>query len=215
MNSIKESEEYFQQVASTWDQLQQSFFSEAVREKAFSAADLQVGKLAVDIGSGSGFITEGLLARGLRVIAVDPSAAMIEQMWRKFAGVAGIDYRLGSAESLPLEDESADYAFANMVLHHVEDPAAAITEMVRILKPGGRLVVTDLDRHSFGFLKTEHHDRWPGFKREIIRRWLMEAGLQQVSIGSVGQNCCATSSCGGDCASVGIWVAGGIKNLAR
>jgi ubiquinone/menaquinone biosynthesis C-methylase UbiE len=58
-----------------------------------------------------------------------------------------------------------------MYLHHVELPSEAIKEMVRILKPGGKLVVTDLDEHAFEFLKEEHHDKWMGFRRDDIERW--------------------------------------------
>jgi ubiquinone/menaquinone biosynthesis C-methylase UbiE len=56
-----------------------------------------------------------------------------------------------------------------MLLHHVENPKVAIKEMVRILKPGGMIVITDLDEHKFEFLKTEQHDRWMGFKREDVQ----------------------------------------------
>jgi ubiquinone/menaquinone biosynthesis C-methylase UbiE len=62
-----------------------------------------------------------------------------------------------------------DYVFANMYLHHVEQPVAAIREMARILKARGKLV--DLDEHNFESLRTEQHDRWPGFYREEVRQW--------------------------------------------
>jgi len=101
--------------------------------------------------------------------------------------------------------------FANMYLHHVENPPVAIKEMARILKLGGMLVVTDLDEHNFEFLKTEQHDRWMGFKREDVNCWFVEAGLKEAMVDCVGENCCAQSSCGGDYASVSIFVASGKK----
>lgn len=52
--------EYFEQVAGKWDQLRQSFFSETLREKAILVASIRRGRLAVDVGAGTGFITEGL-----------------------------------------------------------------------------------------------------------------------------------------------------------
>ena len=162
------SKDYFDQVADQWDNLQASFYSETVRDRALATAAVQAGDIAADIGCGSGFITEGLIRAGLHVIAVDRSEAMLSAMKRKLANIADIDYRCGEAEQLPISDNSVDYAFANMYLHHVERPPIAIKEMARILKPGGTLVITDLDSHTFEFLRDEHHDRWPGFDRQHI-----------------------------------------------
>ncbi len=204
------SKDYFDQVAGQWDTMRTAFFSEAVREKAYAAAGVRAGQLAADIGAGSGFITEGLLQRGVSVIAVDQSEAMLREMRRKFAG-ADLDLRLGQAESLPVADASVDAVFANMYLHHVERPAQAIDEMRRLLKPGGRLVITDLDEHNFEFLRTEQYDRWLGFQRLDVSAWFMQAGLVSVSVDSVGESCSADSSCGSQTATVSIFVACGVN----
>lgn len=205
------SKDYFDQVAPQWDSLRQAFFSDRVREKAYAVVGVREGAVAADIGAGTGFMTEGLLRRGLQVIAVDPSQAMLAEIERKFAAAEGIECRLGEADRLPIPDETVDYVFANMVLHHVEKPPQAIKEMVRILKPGGRLVATDLDEHHFEFLQTEQHDRWLGFRREDVRRWFIEAGLTDVAVDCVGEDCCAQSSSGTEHASVSIFVAWGEK----
>ncbi len=205
------SKDYFDQVAPQWDKMRTSFFTDAVRDKAISTAGVQAGKIASDIGAGSGFITEGLIRKGLKVIVVDQAEAMLAEMRRKFASVEGIDYRVGSAEKLPIPEEAVDYAFANMYLHHVEVPPEAIKEMERILKRGGKLVITDLDEHSFEFLRLEHHDRWMGFRREDVRQWFEEAGLKNVAVDSVGESCRSQSSSGEEYASIGIFVASGEK----
>ena len=203
--------DYFDQVADQWENLQASFYSEKVRDRALAAAAVKSGATAADIGCGSGFITEGLIRAGLHVIAVDQSEAMLAAMKRKFAAIGGVDYRCGEAEQLPISANAVDYAFANMYLHHLERPPVAIKEMVRILKPGGTLVITDLDSHTSEFLRDEHHDRWLGFDRGDIRQWFREAGLGCVTIDCVGEQCCAQSDSGSQSVSVSIFVASGEK----
>ncbi|HET9848977.1 MAG TPA: class I SAM-dependent methyltransferase [Candidatus Dormibacteraeota bacterium] len=205
------SETYFNEVAAQWEQIRASFFSEAVRDQAIAVAGVQPGKLAADIGAGTGFITEGLVKLGVRVVAVDQSEAMLAELQRKFAAGSGIDVRVGNGEAIPIPDDSVDYVFANMYLHHVEEPQQAIGEMVRILKPNGRLVITDLDEHQVEFLQTEHHDRWLGFQRSDLDSWLRNAGLQAVAVVSTDQQCTSTSSQGPASATIGIFLASGRK----
>ena len=204
------SNDYFEQVADRWDEMRSGFFSEKVRETAYKTADIKSGKLAADIGAGTGFVTEGLLGQGLEVIAVDQSEAMLEELKKKYPD---LDCRQGEAESLPVADHAVDYVFANMYLHHVEKPSKAILEMTRILKNGGRLVITDLDEHDFEFLKYEHHDRWMGFKRDDVADWFRASNLVEITVGCVGQNCCADSADGSSSAKVSIFVASGTKIL--
>jgi len=203
--------EYFDEVAPQWDKLRETFYSEALREKAISAADVRFGRVAADIGAGTGFITEGLIKKGLKVIAVDHSEAMLKEMKKRFNSVRSIEYRVGESEKLPIEDESVDYVFTNMFLHHVENPLFAIKEMVRILRKSGGLIITDLDRHDFKFLTVEQHDRWMGFKREDIRQWFIEAGLKNVKVDCASENCCAQSNGGREYAKISIFLALGKK----
>jgi C_GCAxxG_C_C family probable redox protein len=199
---------YFETVAPQWEQMRRDFFSDNLRDIALTEADIQPGRIAADIGAGSGFISRGLAARGAQVIAVDQSPAMLEQLRRH---VPAADCRIGAAESLPLADGEVDYVFANMYLHHVPDPAVALREMARILRPGGKVVITDLDRHDHEFLQVEHHDRWMGFDRAKVAEWLTAAGLTEVKVTCAGQNCCACSQDGSDKAAVSIFLASAVK----
>ena len=205
------SRDYFDKVAGQWDVMREGFFTDSVRDKALAAIDATPGRTAADIGAGTGFISEWLIRAGLQVIAVDRSQAMLDVMRKKFGTSNLIDCRLSEGERLPIPDGGVDYSFANMYLHHVESPPEAIAEMVRILRPGGKLVITDLDEHDFHFLKVEHRDRWMGFKRTDIRHWLTESGLKDTTLDCVGENCCTESECGSESARISIFIATGTK----
>jgi len=207
------STEYFNQIAGKWDDVRKTLFSENVRKVAVKFADVQEGLIAADIGAGSGFITEELLKSGLRVIAVDQSPEMIEEMKKRFNNSGNVEFRKGDAELLPIESQSVDFVFANMYLHHVESPGKAIKEMVRLLKPGGKLIITDADEHNYEFLRTEQHDVWLGFKREDIRSWFNDAGLVDIKIDCVGESCSPTSESSGEKVEINIFVAMGKNKL--
>ena len=74
------SKDFFDRVAQDWDEMRESYFSEDVREGALAVADVQRGKVDADIGAGTGFISQGLVREGLRVIAVDQSEAILNEM---------------------------------------------------------------------------------------------------------------------------------------
>ncbi len=205
------SRAYFDAVAEEWDAMRSAFFSEDVRVAALRAAGVTAGQTAADVGAGSGFLTLGLLEAGLHVVAIDQSDRMLEVLAARVGDGKNVSIHRADGDALPLADGSVDHALANMYLHHVEEPATAIREMARIVRPGGSVVITDLDSHQHEFLMREHHDRWPGFARESIVKWFIGAGLTDVSVESVGSNCCATSSCGTDHAAVSIFVAAGRK----
>jgi ubiquinone/menaquinone biosynthesis C-methylase UbiE len=206
------SKEYFDQVAPEWDNMRKQFFSDSLRDKAIEKASVTNGKTAADIGAGTGFITEALLKNELDVIAVDQSEEMLKFLSDKFSGSGNIVLKQGNSSDLPVESGSVDYVFANMYLHHVEDPRTAIKEMVRILKEDGKLIITDLDEHNHEFLLKEHKDRWMGFKREHITDWFINAGLKDVSVDCAGEKCSSASTCCSDSANISIFLASGIKN---
>ncbi len=187
------------------------FLLDSVREKAISISEDHKGKIDDDIGACTGFITEGLVCKGLRVIAVNQSEAMLTEMRKKLAYYDGIDYRIGEAESLPVSDEVVDYIFCQ----HVFTSCGVTTENDKgdgkNSKAVGKLVITDLNEHTFEFLKDEHRDRWTGFEREDIRKWFIKAGLKEVIVYSVGENCCAQSCHGDEYASISIFITSGEK----
>ncbi len=91
--------------------------------------------LVVDLGAGTGKLTRALVDLGREVVAVDPSPQMLEVLGER---VPEAEARLGSGESLPLPDAGAGLVVAAQAWHWV-DPAVAVPEVARVLRPGGRL----------------------------------------------------------------------------
>jgi ubiquinone/menaquinone biosynthesis C-methylase UbiE len=107
---------------------------------------LAPGRIVADVGAGTGKFTRLLVPSGARVIAVEPLAEMREQL---SAAVPGVEVLAGSAEQLPLEDDSVDAATAAAAFHWFELDRA-LPELHRVLKPGGGLAIVrnyrDLDQ---------------------------------------------------------------------
>lgn len=202
---------YFDRIASQWDSMSREFYSEAVREKILSLVHAEPGIMVADLGAGTGFISEGMAGGPVSIIAVDQSAEMLRHMKIKFADADNIDYRKGNAGHLPVRDNIVDYALANMYLHHVDDPASAMREIHRILKPGGRMVLTDLEAHKFEHFRTAYLDLWLGFRHEVIENWMEEAGFRHADVRSIEEYCCATSVKPEDDAKLSIFMATGEK----
>jgi 2-polyprenyl-6-hydroxyphenyl methylase / 3-demethylubiquinone-9 3-methyltransferase len=105
------------------------------------------GQLAVDVGCGGGLLAEEMTRLGATVIGIDPSLSSLATA-RAHADAAGltIDYRPGTGESLPLDDNSADIVYCVDVLEHVQDLDAVIRETARVLKPGGLYLYDTINR---------------------------------------------------------------------
>jgi SAM-dependent methyltransferase len=115
----------------------------------FSLGELKPGNRIVDVGSGAGIdslIAARMVAPGGEVVGVDMTPAMLEKARRaaEESGLQNLEFRLGYAETMPIEDGWADVVISNGVLNLVPDKTAALQEMARVLKPGGRLQIGDI-----------------------------------------------------------------------
>jgi ubiquinone/menaquinone biosynthesis C-methylase UbiE len=216
MKMAESSAAYFERVAGEWDERRAGYFTEAVREAAIKRAYLRPEFVVADVGAGTGFIAAGLAPHVAKVYVLDGSEAMLAQARRNLAAYDNVVFEVSEGSALPLPDQSVDAAFANMYLHHCPDPAAAIREMARILRPGGRLIITDMDKHDHEWMRTEMADEWLGFERAQVKGWLRDAGLVNVMVECSEQSCCATPEKTGsdaDRAEIGVFVAVGTRRV--
>ena len=210
---MTDTREYFNEVAAQWDTMRKQFFGEGVRRAAIAAAGIRPGTTVADVGTGTGFLAEAALDQGARVIGIDISEGMLDQVSTRLSG-RPFEPRQTDGTELPLADGEVDAVLANMFLHHAEDPPATIARMARALKPGGTLVITDADTHTHEWLRTEQHDRWLGFDRADIARWFRDAGLEEVTVGDTQEICSPTSACGTK-AAITIFLARGVRPAAQ
>ena len=125
---------------------------ERLRSWALQAGDVRRGDTCVDIGSGTGTMTRRLARLAgpdARVVGVEPNA-MLRHVARRRAEAAGVELELveGLATELPFADASVDVVWCERVLQHVPDAGAAVAEVARVLRPGGRALLLDSDHES-------------------------------------------------------------------
>jgi len=167
-------------LADHWVELGQEFRGGGLRAEALSAlvpSDLTVA----DLGCGAGYLTAYLAERVGRVIAVDHSARMLEAAERQIrATPERVTFRRGELEQLPLADGEVDAAFANLVFHHVADMDRAAREVLRVLRPGGRVVITDLEPHDEDWMREAMGDLRLGVRAETVVAALARAGFVEL-----------------------------------
>jgi len=142
-----------------------------------------------DLGAGEGLLSQLLANRAERVWCIDNSARMVEvgtELARK-NGLANLTYKLGDIEQVPLADRSVDLAILSQALHHAQHPQAAVNEAHRILRPGGQLLVLDLNEHGFEKARELYGDLWLGFKESALHGFLKKAGFQKVEVAAVSR----------------------------
>ncbi len=161
-----------------------------------SAADLQPGEIVLDLGSGGGldcFMAAKLVGPEGRVIGIDMTDVMLERATETAAklGCENVEFRRGLIEEIPVEDQSVDAVISNCVINLSPDKPAALREAYRVLRSGGRFVVSDIvTRGEMRPNFRELADSWSACiggapSVDDYRQTLKLAGFEQIELKSV------------------------------
>jgi ArsR family transcriptional regulator len=170
--------EFYGEHAQRWDHIRSTLCGEYVTTQAMESLIPKTLTVA-DIGTGTGELLLPLARIVQHVIGIDPSTEMMKQA--KFKAdqveVNNIEFRTGKMEDLPLQDHEVDATFAGLALHHSTDPALALREMSRVVKPNGTVTIIDFQSHNEEWMREELAHTWLGFSREDLEQWYSNAGL--------------------------------------
>lgn len=171
---------YFRENAARWDKIRSLYIDEVLVEHAVLELLPEVGlRDFVDVGTGTGRILGLVAPRAERAVGIDQSREMlaIARTHIERSGLKNATVRQGDMYQLPWPAGSFDAATLHQVLHFADDPAAAIEEIARVLRPGGTLVIVDFAPHELEYLRVEHAHRRLGFRDQEVQQWLRAAGL--------------------------------------
>jgi len=176
----KQAAAYFAERAADWDRIRAMH---APEERVEAAILAMVGDAPVqamlDLGAGTGRMLELIAPHAVRAVGVDLSPAMLSLARARIAqsGLRNVQLRQGDIYAPPVERDAYDLVVVHQVLHFLDDPARALREAARTLRPGGRLLVVDFAAHTEEYLREDFAHRRLGFSGEEIAGFLAEAGL--------------------------------------
>jgi ubiquinone/menaquinone biosynthesis C-methylase UbiE/DNA-binding transcriptional ArsR family regulator len=179
------AERYFAAHAEHWDSLRSLHVPESEVEAAMRLllGNAPLGTF-VDIGTGTGRMVELFGDAASHAIGIDRSPEMLRVARGKLtaSGADGWELRQGDIMALPVDDGVGDTVVLHQVLHYLPAPEAAIAELARIVKPGGRLLIVDFAPHGHEELRAQDAHARLGFSDDQIAQWYQSAGLKMSAV---------------------------------
>lgn len=179
-----EAEAYFTANAAQWDRIRSFHVDESDVEKALLAAFPGHAEDLLDIGTGTGRMLQLFADRVDRGIGIDSSRDMLSVARAKLQTDENRHCHVRHADMyrLPMADASFDVAVIHQVMHYADRPEALITEVARVLRPDGALLIVDFAPHDLETLRIEHAHLRLGFSDSEIFDWCARAGLESGSV---------------------------------
>lgn len=132
---------FYKYLSTVYDRVNPFFWTEEMRAEALALIDVQQGDRVLDVGCGTGFGTEGLLQQTDDVHGLDQSVHQMEKAWEKLGKHDAVPFYRGDAENLPFKDDSFDVTWSSGSIEYWPHPEAALAEIRRVTKPGGRVLI--------------------------------------------------------------------------
>ncbi|NLG87894.1 MAG: methyltransferase domain-containing protein [Clostridiaceae bacterium] len=183
-SSEQDTRQYFEQVAGKWEEISSQYYDNSIINKIIDSGFLKENMTVLDYGAGDGFISRGIASYVRRVIAIDTSGSMLNELERKAKsqGITNILTFECDVNEVPLRSASVDLVCASMILHHIEDPSALIEEFHRVLRPEGILFIADFLPYDDEAFKNNMHDFHMGLEPAVLEKWLVDAGFCSITI---------------------------------
>lgn len=197
------SEAYFERTGESWVRIRAEMFGDRF-DLAGLLGLLDPGWTVGDLGCGAGSVSSMLAPFVAKVIAVDASPAMLNAARRTVSGLENVEVRQGDLEDLPIEDSTLDAATLVLVLHHAALPGRVLGEAARVMKPGARVMIVDMEPHDDEDMAARMGHVWLGFEASQIEKLLDLAGFDRVVVRSLPLERAATGprlfvACGRRC----------------
>jgi len=183
-SSEHEARQFFENIADRWEELSAGLYDHSIINKLIDSNLLNKDMTVLDYGSGDGFISRGIASHVGKIIAMDMSVSMLDELDRKakLQGITNILTVECEESEVPLRDSRVDLVCASMILHHIEFPDEIIKEFYRVLRHGGILFIADLLPYNDEEFQKSMHDYHRGINPVVLEQWLYEAGFGNISI---------------------------------
>ncbi len=180
--------DYFEQIAPTWDAYVASAYEVELQERLTRLLPWHQGMTVLDAGTGTGYLAGMMAPLVGNVTGVDCAPAMLTYAGEKMAqaGYRHVSFREGMAEHLPLATSSVDVAMCHMLLHHVVSPRTVLSELRRVVRPGGYVVIIDAHTHKYLWTPEAFGDLHYGTDLKKLQKHLSAFQMKTLQVEDAG-----------------------------